>query len=226
MSLLKEITMSNPTHEILTPTNSTLILIHYQPQMLFGVANMDRQLLKNNAAALAKTGKAFKVPTILTSVETNSFSGQVFPEILDVFPANKIYERSSMNTWDDQGIKAEVKRLGRKKLVVAGLWTEVCITMPTLDALKDGYEVYFVEDASGGTSQSAHSMAVQRMLQAGAVPLTWQQYLLELQRDWSRKETYNATLEIVKEHSGAYGSGVEYAYTMVHKAPASRKAAA
>jgi nicotinamidase-related amidase len=218
--------MSSPTHEILTPTNNTLILIDYQPQMLFGVANTDRQLLKNNAVALAKTGKAFKVPTILTSVETNSFSGQIFPEILDVFPVNKVYERSSMNTWDDQGIKAEVKRLGRKKLVVAGLWTEVCITMPTLDALKDGYEVYFVEDASGGTSQSAHSMAVQRMLQAGAVPLTWQQYLLELQRDWSRKETYNATLEIVKEHSGAYGSGVEYAYTMVHKAPASRKAAA
>jgi nicotinamidase-related amidase len=217
--------MTNPKHEILTASNNTLILIDYQPQMLFGVANMDRQLLKNNAVALAKTARAFKVPPIVTSVETNSFSGQIFPELLDVLPANKIYERSSMNTWDDQGIKAEVKRLNRKKLVLAGLWTEVCITMPTLDALNDGYDVYFVEDASGGTSQSAHSMAVQRMIQAGGVPVTWQQYLLELQRDWSRKETYEATMSIVKEHSGAYGSGVEYAYTMVHKAPASRKAA-
>ncbi len=217
--------MNNPTHELLTPSNHTLILIDYQPQMLFGVASIDRQLLKNNAVALAKTAKAFNIPTILTSVETHSFSGEIFPEILDVLPKKKIYERSSMNTWDDKGIKDEVGRLGRKKLVLAGLWTEVCITMPTLDALKDQYQLYFVEDASGGTSASAHSMAVQRMIQAGAVPLTAQQYLLELQRDWARKETYDATLSIVKEHGGAYGSGVEYAYTMVHKQPASRKVA-
>ena len=217
--------MADPKTEILTPSNNTLILIDYQPQMLFGVVSMDRQLLKQNATALAKTAKAFKVPTILTSVETASFSGNIFPEILDVLPKQKIWERSSMNTWDDQGIKAEVKRLGRKKVVLAGLWTEVCITMPTLDALKDGYEIYFVEDASGGTSNSAHSMAVQRMIQVGAVPLTWQQYLLELQRDWSRKDTYDATLNIVKAHGGAYGSGVEYASTMVHKQPASTRAA-
>lgn len=217
--------MSDPKHELITPSNNTLVLIDYQPQMLFGVTSMDRQMLKNNAVALAKAAKAFKVPTILTSVETASFSGYIFPEILDVLPKNKIFERSSMNTWDDQGIKAEVKRIGRKKIVFSGLWTEVCITMPTLEALKDGYEVYFVEDASGGTSPSAHNMAVQRMIQAGAVPLTWQQYLLELQRDWSRKDTYDATIGIVKEHSGGYGSGVEYAYTMVHKAPQSRKSA-
>jgi nicotinamidase-related amidase len=130
-----------------------------------------------------------------------------------------------MNTWDDAKIKAELKRLERPKLVLAGLWTEVCITMPSLEAMKDGYEVYFVEDACGATSASAQNMAVQRMIQAGAAPLTWQQYLLELQRDWSRKETYNQTLDIVKQHSGSYGSGVEYAYTMVHKQPQSRKAA-
>jgi len=217
--------MPDAKHELLTPANNTLVLIDYQPQMLFGVTSSDRQSLKNNAVALAKTAKAFKVPTILTSVETQSFSGYIFPELLDVLSKQEIYERSSMNTWDDGRIKAEIKRLGRKKLVFAGLWTEVCITMPVLEALRDGYEVYFVEDASGGTSPSAHSMAVQRMVQAGAVPLTWQQYLLELQRDWSRKETYNDTIAIVKEHSGGYGSGVEYAYTMVHKQPPSRKAA-
>ena len=217
--------MPDAKHELLTPANNTLVLIDYQPQMLFGVTSSDRQSLKNNAVALAKTAKAFKVPTILTSVETQGFSGYIFPELLDVLSKQEIYERSSMNTWDDGRIKAEIKRLGRKKLVFAGLWTEVCITMPVLEALRDGYEVYFVEDASGGTSPSAHSMAVQRMVQAGAVPLTWQQYLLELQRDWSRKETYNDTIAIVKEHSGGYGSGVEYAYTMVHKQPPSRKAA-
>jgi nicotinamidase-related amidase len=211
--------------DLLTPANNTLVLIDYQPQMLFGVTSIDRQLLKNNVTALAKAAKTFKVPTIVTSVETTGFSGYVFPEILDVLPKNEIYERSSMNTWDDKRITAEIKRLGRKKVVFAGLWTEVCITMPVLEALKDGYEVYFVEDASGGTSASAHNMAVQRMIQAGAVPITWQQYMLELQRDWSRKETYNDTLAVVKEHSGGYGSGVEYAYTMVHKQPQSRKTA-
>lgn len=211
--------------DLLTPANNTLVLIDYQPQMLFGVTSIDRQLLKNNVTALAKAAKTFKVPTIVTSVETTGFSGYVFPEILDVLPKNEIYERSSMNTWDDKRITSEIKRLGRKKVVFAGLWTEVCITMPVLEALKDGYEVYFVEDASGGTSASAHNMAVQRMIQAGAVPITWQQYMLELQRDWSRKETYNDTLAVVKEHSGGYGSGVEYAYTMVHKQPQSRKTA-
>lgn len=215
--------MTDPKHELITPNNNALVLIDYQPQMLFGVANMDRQLLKNNAVALAKAAKAFEIPLLLTSVETASFSGYIFPELLNVLPDHKIFERSSMNTWDDQGIKAELKRLGRKKIVFAGLWTEVCITMPTLEALQDGYEVYFIEDACGGTSQSAHDMAVQRMIQAGAVPLTWQQYLLELQRDWSRKDTYDATIELVKEHSGAYGSGVEYAYTLVHKQPQSHK---
>lgn len=217
--------MSDPKQDLITPDNNALVLIDYQPQMLFGVTSIDRQLLKNNAVALAKAAKAFKVPTILTSVETQSFSGYIFPELLDALPKQEIYERSSMNTWDDARIKAELKRLGRKKLVLAGLWTEVCITMPALEALKDGYQVYFVEDASGGTSPSAHNMAVQRMIQAGAVPLTWQQYLLELQRDWARKQTYNDTIAIVKEHSGGYGSGVEYAYTMVHRQAQSRKAA-
>lgn len=217
--------MSDSKLELMTSINHALVLIDYQPQMLFGVTSIDRQLLKNNAVALAKTAKAFKVPTLLTSVETASFSGPIFPELLDVLPTNRIFERSSMNTWDDQGIKSELKRLARTKVVFSGLWTEVCITMPTLEALKDGYDVYFVEDASGGTSLSAQTMAVQRMIQAGAVPLTWQQYLLELQRDWAHKDTYGATMDIVKQHSGAYGSGVEYAYTMVHKQPPSHKAA-
>ena len=206
--------------ELLTPQNCALVLIDHQPQMTFGVANIDRQLLKNNVIGLAKAAQAFKVPTVLTSVETESFSGNIWPELLAVLPNNKIFERTSMNTWDGAAVKAELKKFGRKKLVLAALWTEVCLNFPALEAMADGYEVYFVEDASGGTSVAAHNMSVQRMIQAGAVPITWQQFLLEMQRDWARKETYAATTGIVVEHSGAYGAGIDYAITHVHKMPA------
>ncbi len=206
--------------ELLTPQNCALILIDFQPQMVFGVANIDRQTLKNNVVGLAKAAQVFKVPTVLTAVETESFSGNIWPELLAVLPGNKIFERSSMNTWDDAGVKAELKKIGRKKLVFAALWTEVCLNFPVLEAMADGYEVYFVENASGGTSAAAHNLSVQRMIQAGAVPLTWQQFLLEMQRDWARKETYAGTMGIVVEHSGAYGAGVDYAMTHVHKMPA------
>jgi nicotinamidase-related amidase len=217
--------MSNPKHELLTPDNCTLVLIDHQPQMTFGVASIDRQLLKNNVVGLARSAKLFNVPTVLTSVETESFSGYIWRELLDVLPGQKIFERSSMNTWDSESVRAELKRIGRRKLVMAALWTEVCLTFPALEAMADGYEVYFVEDACGGTSVSAHNFAVQRVVQAGAVPMTWQQFLLEMQRDWSHKKTYEGTLAIVQEHSGAYGNGVEYARTMVHKLPQNRKVA-
>jgi nicotinamidase-related amidase len=211
---------------LLTPANSTVIFIDPQPQMAFGVTSIDRQTLLNNTVALAKAAKAFKVPTILTTVETESFSGHMWPQLLDVFPNQKPIERTSMNSWEDPKFVAEVERIGRKKLVIAALWSEVCLTFPALQAMVDGYEVYAVVDASGGTSQVAHDMAIQRVVQAGAVPVTWQQVMLEYQRDWARKETYNDVISIVKEHSGAYGMGVEYAYTMVHKQPESRHVAA
>ncbi|MFZ6719254.1 hydrolase [Undibacterium sp. Ji49W] len=217
--------MSNPKLDLLTASNHSLILIDHQPQMTFGVASgIDRQLLKNNVIGLAKSANVFKVPTVLTSVETAGFSGEIWPELLAELPDNKIFERTSMNTWDDEAVKAELKKFGRKKLVFAALWTEVCLTFPVLEAMRDGYEVYFVEDASGGTSVAAHNMALQRMIQAGAVPVTWQQYLLELQRDWAKKDTYEGTTGVVVEHSGAYGSGIDYAITHVHKM-AARKVA-
>ncbi|MBD1853324.1 hydrolase [Cyanobacteria bacterium FACHB-502] len=208
-------------HSLLTPENSTIIFIDHQPQMTFGVASIDRQTLINNTVGLAKAAKVFNVPTILTTVETQSFSGYMWPQLLELFPDQTPIERTSMNSWEDTKFVAEVERIGRKKLVIAALWTEVCLVFPAIQALEAGYEVYFVVDASGGTSQIAHDMAVQRLIQAGAVPVTWQQVLLEYQRDWARKETYDAVIEIVKEHSGAYGVGVEYAYTMVHGAPPS-----
>lgn len=211
--------------ELLNPENCTVIFIDHQPQMTFGVANIDRQTLLNNTLGLAKAAKAFNVPVILTTVETESFSGHMWPQLLDLFPGQKPIERTSMNSWEDAKFVEAVKKAGRKKLVIAALWTEVCLAFPALEALEAGYEVYAVADASGGTSQMAHDYAMQRMVQAGVVPVTWQQVLLEFQRDWSRKQTYNAVIDIVKEHSGAYGQGVEYAYTMVHKQKPSRKTA-
>jgi nicotinamidase-related amidase len=208
--------------ELLNPQNSTLILIDFQPQMVFGVVNIDRQTLFNNVMLLAKAAKIFKVPTILTTVESKSFSGNMWPQILDVFPDQAPVERSSMNSWEDAKFVAAVKAAGRKKLVMAALWTEVCLAFPALEALKAGYDVYAVEDASGGTSVTAHNAAMRRIEQAGAVPMTALQLLLEYQRDWAHKDTYNEVMEVVKEHCGAYGQGVEYAYTMVHGAPPSR----
>jgi nicotinamidase-related amidase len=212
--------------ELLNPQNSAVIFIDHQPQMTFGVANIDRQTLFNNVILLAKAARIFKVPTILTAVESKSFSGNVWPQLLDLFPGQDPIERSSMNSWEDAKFVEAVAATGRKKLIMAALWTEVCLAFPALEALKAGYEVYAVEDASGGTSVTAHNAAMRRIEQAGVVPVTSLQVLLEYQRDWARKETYNEVIAAVKEHCGAYGQGVEYAYTMVHGAPAGRTGAA
>jgi nicotinamidase-related amidase len=215
-----ESAMSDPKLDLLTPFNSQLIIIDHQPQMAFGVQSIDRQVLKNNVVALAKAAKVFAIPTTITTVETDSFSGHTYPEILAVFPEAPLLERTSMNSWDDRKVRDALAASGRNKVVVAGLWTEVCNNAFALEAMRDGgYEIYMVEDASGGTSKTAHDMAMLRMIQAGVVPVTWQQVMLEWQRDWAHRDTYDAVMGIVREHSGAYGMGVDYAYTMVHKAP-------
>ncbi|MFO1075912.1 MAG: hydrolase [Geminicoccaceae bacterium] len=212
--------MSDPKLQLLTPDNAQMIFIDHQPQMAFGVQSIDRQVLKNNTVALAKAARVFAIPTTITTVETEGFSGHTYPELLAVFPEQPILERTSMNSWDDQKVRDALARNGRRKVVVSGLWTEVCNNSFALCAmLEGGYEIYMVEDASGGTSKDAHDYAMQRMIQVGVVPVTWQQVMLEWQRDWARKGTYDAVMAIVKEHSGAYGMGVDYAYTMVHKAP-------
>ncbi|WP_236315620.1 hydrolase [Enterobacter hormaechei] len=216
--------MTTSKLEVLTPANCQIIFIDHQPQMAFGVQSIDRQVLKNNTVALAKAAKVFNIPTIITTVETESFSGNTYPELLDVFPGQDILERTSMNSWDDQKVRDALKANGKKKVVVAGLWTEVCNNSFALCAMLEGdYEIYMVADASGGTSKEAHDFAMQRMIQAGVIPVTWQLVMLEWQRDWARKETYTAVMDIVREHSGAYGMGVDYAYTMVHKAPSRQK---
>ncbi len=205
--------------DLLTPDNCQLIFIDHQPQMAFGVQSIDRQALKNNVVALAKSAKIFAIPTTITTVETTSFSGHTYPELLRVFPDHPLLERTSMNSWDDRKVRDALAENDRKKVVVSGLWTEVCNNSFAFSAMAEGgYEIYMVADASGGTSKEAHDYAMQRMIQAGVVPVTWQQVLLEWQRDWALKDTYDAVIALVQEHSGAYGMGVDYAYTMVHKA--------
>lgn len=206
--------------DVLTSQNSQLIFIDQQPQMAFGIQSIDRQTLKNNVVALAKSAKMFNIPTTITSVETEDFSGYTYPELLKVFPDAPMLERTSMNSWDDQKVRDTLAKNDRNKVIVSGLWTEVCNTTLALSAMLDAnYEIYMVADASGGTSGDTYKHAMDRTLQAGVVPMTWQQVLLEWQRDWAHRDTYDTTMDIVKEHSGAYGMGVDYCYTMVHKMP-------
>ncbi len=200
---------------LLTPDNCALIMIDFQPQMFFGIQSIDRQTLINNAVGLTKAAKVFNIPTVLTTVAAESFSGPNLPQLQDVFPDIKPIDRTNMNCWEDERVVEAVEKTGRKKLVLAGLWTEVCIAYPALSAMEEGYEVYFAADACGDVSITAHDMAVQRMIQAGAVPMNWLQVLLELQRDWARQETYEAVINVVKEHAGAYGQGAVYAHAML-----------
>src|SRR6195256_1120913 len=204
---------------LLTPDNCVVTLIDLQPQMLFGVANFDRQSIINNNVALSKAARVFDVPVVLSTVETKSFSGNMWPQIQAVFPKQTPIERSSMNSWDDDNFVAAVKKSGRKKIVLAGLWTETCVALPTIQAIHDGYEIYVVEDCCGDVNQLAHENAMKGGIQAGAQPVTALSVMLEWQRDWAQRDTYDAVMDIVKSHYGAYGMGVEYAYTMVHGAP-------
>jgi len=207
---------------LLTPDNCVVTLIDLQPQMLFGVSNFDRQSIINNNLVLSKAAKVFDVPVILSTVESVSFSGNFWPQVLAVFPGQETIERSTMNAWDDRNFTGAVEKTGRKKIVLAGLWTETCVALPTIQAIHDGYEVDVVEDCCGDVSQLAHDNAMKRVIQAGAKPVTALSVMLEWQRDWAARDTYDAVMDIVKNHCGAYGMGVEYAYTMVHGAPATR----
>lgn len=204
---------------LLTPDNCALAMIDLQPQMLFGVANFDRQAIINLNVAIAKAARVFAVPVVLSTVESRSFSGYIWPQVQAVFPTTEPIERTTMNAWDDEQFVAAVHATGRKKILLAGLWTETCVALPAIQAIHDGYEVYVVEDCCGDVSQLAHENAMKRMMQAGVKPVTALSVILELQRDWALKRTYDAVMDIVRTHFGAYGAGVEYAYSMIHGAP-------
>ena len=205
---------------LLTPDNCAVAFIDHQPQMLFGTSNFDRQSIINNTVALAKATRIFDVPVVLTTVETKSFSGNMWPQLKAVFPGQEPIERSSMNSWDDPKFVNAIAKTGKKKIILSGLWTETCIALPTIQAIHDGYEIYVAEDCCGDVSQLNHDNAMRRVIQAGAKPVTALSTLLEWQRDWAQRDTYDSVMDLVKNHFGAYGIGVEYAYTMVHGAPA------
>ena len=207
---------------LLTPDNCVVALIDLQPQMLFGTSNFDRQSIINNNLILAKAAKVFGVPVVLTTVESKGFSGSIWPQIQAVYADQTPIERSTMNSWDDKNFVTAIEASGRKKIVLAGLWTETCVALPTVQMIHDEFEVFVVEDCCGDINQLSHDNAMKRVVQAGAVPVTALSVMLEWQRDWALKGTYDAVMDIVKAHCGAYGAGVEYAYTMVHGAPATK----
>jgi nicotinamidase-related amidase len=200
--------------QLLSPDNCALLLVDIQPQMVFGVQSHDRQLVVNNAVALAKTAKAFGVPTVLTTITAQGFAGPMIPPIQALFPKQQPYDRGNINAWEDAAFVAAVERTGRRRLIVAGLWTEVCVTLPTLSAIEAGYSIYVCADACGGASTEAHERGMQRMLAAGAIPVVWEGVLSELQRDWTRTDTYDAVTRIVRDHGGAWGVGIEYVQAM------------
>ena len=203
-----------PGIKLLSPTDHTLIMIDHQSQMSFATKSIDAVLLRNNAALVAAGAAGFGVSTILTTVAEKTFSGPIFDEIKAAFPKAEVIDRTSMNTWEDPRIAERVNAIGKEKIVLAGLWTSVCIVGPALSALDQGFEVYVVADACGDVSDEAHERAMDRMIQAGAQPMTSLQYLLELQRDWARGGTYDLTTGIAKKFGGAYGLGIIYAKAM------------
>ncbi|PZU58903.1 MAG: hydrolase [Sphingobium sp.] len=203
-----------PGKSLISPTDHMLVMIDFQSQMAFATKSIDPTLLRNNAGLVAGAAAGFGVPTILTTVAEKSFSGPMFSEVTDPFPGQKLLDRTSMNTWEDAAVIDEVNRIGKERIVFAGLWTSVCIVGPVASAIDQGFDVYFIADACGDISEEAHERAVQRMIQLGAKPMTALQYLLELQRDWARGETYDFTTGLAKERGGAYGIGISYAKMM------------
>jgi nicotinamidase-related amidase len=200
--------------KLLTPKDHALLMIDFQSQMAFATHSIDAVNLRMNAALVAHAAAGFKVPTILTTVAEKSFSGPMFSEIGEAFPGQEMLDRTSMNTWEDANVIKVVNAIGKGRLVFSGLWTSVCIVGPVLSALDQGFEAYVITDACGDVTTEAHERAVERMVQAGARPLTSLQYLLELQRDWARGDTYELTTGIAKRFGGAYGLGIIYAKTM------------
>jgi nicotinamidase-related amidase len=203
-----------PGKSLITPADHTLILIDFQSQMSFATRSIAPELLRNNAALVSHAAAAFGASTILTTVAEKSFSGPMFEEITAPFPEQKLFDRTSMNTWEDAAVIEEVNRIGKDRIVFAGLWTGVCIVGPIASAIDQGFDCYFIADACGDISEEAHERACQRMIQLGAKPMTSLQYLLEMQRDWARTETYDSTTGVARRFGGGYGLGITYAKTM------------
>jgi nicotinamidase-related amidase len=196
--------------QLVSPSNCALALIDFQPAMFQGVQSHDRKSIVDNVQVLARAAKVFHVPIVISTVAKDSFSGPFLPEVTErIYPDYKVIDRTSINSWLDPNFRKAVEATQRKRIVVAGLWTSACVNFPTLDMLAAGYEVLFVADACGDTSPEAHTLAVQRMIQAGATPLSTLQFVFELQQDWARAETYDSVMEILKDHT-VYGIQVRF----------------
>jgi len=196
---------------LLTPEESVLLLIDHQPFQFANLHSHEPTMVVNNVVGLAKGAKVFGVPTVLTTV-LEERGGLLIKDLQNVFPEQKPINRTLINTWEDQRVVDAIEKTGRKKLIVAALWTEICLAMPVIQAMGDDYEVFIVTDASGGVTLEAHEMAVRRMIQAGAVPLTWLAVISEWQRDWARESTLPGMVEVMTDHGG--GSGVAFAWEM------------
>jgi nicotinamidase-related amidase len=210
-----QVEAQKPSPELLTPTNHSLVLIDHESQMGFAVKNISIEELRFNTAIVAGATKIFNVPTVVTTVAEKSFSGPVFPEVSEFYPVGSYIDRTTMNSWEDANAYKAIVGKNKKKIVLAGLWTSVCIVGPALSAKAEGYDIYVITDACGDVSKEAHEMAINRMLQAGIKTMTSMQYLLELQRDWARGETYKPVTDLVKKYGGAYGIGIQYAHEML-----------
>jgi nicotinamidase-related amidase len=192
---------------LLTPENCVLLLIDHQPFQLANVNSHEPTMVINNVTALARTAKVYGIPTILTTVNEER-GGAIFKQVQAVFPDQKPIDRTFINSWEDRQVVEAVKRTGRKKMVMAALWTEMCLAMPAIHAMGDGYDVYVVTDASGGVSPEAHDMGIRRVEAAGAQPITWLGMAGELQRDWARTEHLGEVAQIFIDHAGATGSAL------------------
>jgi nicotinamidase-related amidase len=208
----------NGSEVLLEPSECVLLLVDLQAGLGFGAESISRQTLLNNAIALAKTAVAFGVPIVVTTSASKVYSGPLFPQVQAVIPEVKAIERRSMNAWEDDATRETVKATGRKRLLVAGLLTEACVSFSVLSALKEDHDVFVVGDTCGGLTQVSHELALRRLEQAGATLTSWIQVLLEFQRDWTRHETYEAARGIVVENGGGYGMGLAYAREMIHPA--------
>ena len=213
----QNIIIMKPSPDLLSPENHVLVLIDFEGQMAFATKSISITELRTNVAIVSGASKIFNVPTIVTTVAEESFAGPVFPEIEEFYPqaTTNYIDRTSMNTWEDEPAYRAITGAGKKKIVLAGLWTGVCIVGPALSAMAEGYDVFVITDACGDVSNEAHERAVQRMIHAGVKPVTAIQYILELQRDWARTETYVPVTDLMKKYGAGYGIGIQYAHKMI-----------
>jgi nicotinamidase-related amidase len=201
--------------DLLTPQNAALVLLDQQAGLQFAVQSMERQTLLNNSVALLESAQAFALPLVISTSASKVYSGPLLPDLHALVPDHPVLERRNMNAWEDETVRAAIEATGRKKLIFSGMLTEACISFAVLSALETGYECYVVGDACGGLTLTGHDLALQRMAGKGAQLTSWVQVLLELQRDWTRHETYDAARAVIEKNGGGYGVGLRYAKQML-----------